>query len=94
MAVSVPTGPRDRVIELLRESESPLTLRELAASALLLRRTTPWRDLRRAVWAMMEDGTLVFTPDWEIALSPSKRSRSGGVHGRTKSRRPTARRAG
>ncbi len=93
MAVSTPSDPRAVVIHLLKASDAPPSLRELAASAQQGQGPVLWRDLRRAVWAMMEDGTLVFTPDWTIAFGkPKTKAKSGGAHGRARARRPVTHR--
>lgn len=92
MAVTSPSHPRKLVAQILKKSKGPLTMRELAVTAQEHRWATPWRDLRRAVWAMMEDGTLEFTPEWTIAFHAKAQPNSGGGHGRAKARRPAARR--
>lgn len=91
MALITSPDPRTVVRALLEKSSEPLSLRELAESARRKYASTPWRDVRRAVWAMMEDGTVRFTPDWTIALQ-GKKWTSGGRHGRTRPRRQALRR--
>jgi hypothetical protein len=88
--VAATSDPRSLVLDWLRHEDKSPTMRELAERAQDASVRASWAQLRRAIWTMMEEGKLLFTPDWRIVLRSTARSRSVGRHAAAKTKRPTS----
>lgn len=85
--------PRALILRWLGEANTSLTMREFAEKTEDAAISTPWTEVRRAIWAMLEEGQLGFTPDWRIFLQHAGTPRSVRRHAAPKAKRSTTARA-